>query len=75
MEKVSKDKISTLILYASLLAFIVFTGYILHVNQEVLYTAHDRSEFLVGAPFFDAMRCGARWAFMSATSLPLMSVH
>lgn len=55
MEKVSKDKISTLVLYASLLAFIVFTGYILHVNQEVLYTAHDRSEFLVGAPFFDAL--------------------
>lgn len=55
MEKVSKDKISTLVLYASLLAFVVFTGYILHVNQEVLYTAHDRSEFLVGAPFFNTL--------------------
>lgn len=33
----------------------MFVVYILYINQEVLYTAHDRSEFLFGAPFFHAL--------------------
>ena len=52
MEKNCPNKVSKSILYVSLLAFIAFTVYILYINQEVLYTAHDRSEFLYGAPFF-----------------------
>jgi hypothetical protein len=47
--------VSTAVLYASLLAFILFVVYILYVNQEVLYTAHDRSEFIFGAPFFHTL--------------------
>ena len=47
-----QSKLSGAILYASLLAFISFVVYILYINQEVLYTAHDRSEFIFGAPFF-----------------------
>ena len=35
--------------------FAVYTVYILHINQEVLYTAHDRSEFVFGTPFLDAL--------------------
>ena len=50
-----KSKLSSAILYISLLAFIAFVAYILHINQEVLYTAHDRSEFLFGAPFFQTL--------------------
>ena len=42
-------------LYGSLLAFILFGVYILYINQEVFYTAHDRSEFVFGAPFFHAL--------------------
>ena len=42
-------------LYGSLLAFILFGVYILYINQEVFYTAHDRSEFIFGAPFFHAL--------------------
>ena len=42
-------------LYVSLLAFILFVVYILYVNQEVFYTAHDRSEFIFGAPFFHTL--------------------
>ena len=49
------NKVSGVILYVSLLAFILFTLYILYINQEVLYTAHDRSEYLYGAPFFHAL--------------------
>jgi len=45
-------KVSSVILYGSLLAFIAFVVYILLINQEVFYTAHDRSEFLYGTPFF-----------------------
>ena len=55
MEEIKRDKISQASLYASLLAFIVFVVYILYINQEVLYTAHDRSEFLYGAPFFHTL--------------------
>ena len=42
-------------LYGSLLAFILFGVYILYINQGVFYTAHDRSEFIFGAPFFHAL--------------------
>ena len=48
----NKSKLSGAILYVSLLAFIVFAVYILYINQEVFYMAHDHSEFLYGAPFF-----------------------
>lgn len=34
------------------MAFILFVAYILHFNQEVFYTAYDRSEFLYGSSFF-----------------------
>ena len=43
-----KSKLSNTILYVSLLAFIAFVAYILHINQEVFYTAHDRLQY-VGA--------------------------
>jgi len=46
------SKVSNGILCVSLLAFISFVAYILFINQEVFYTAHDRSEFIFGAPFF-----------------------
>lgn len=42
-------------IYASLAAFFLFAVYILYLNREVLYTAHDRSEFLYGTPFFHAL--------------------
>ena len=51
----NKSKASGAILYASLLTFISFVVYILYINQEVLYTAHDRSEFVFGAPFFHTL--------------------
>jgi hypothetical protein len=50
-----KSKASGAILYVSLLAFISFVVYVIYANQEVLYTAHDRSEFLFGAPFFHTL--------------------
>ena len=53
MNKTSKA--SSIVLYVSLLAFISFVVYILYINLEVFYTAHDRSEFLFGAPFFHAL--------------------
>ena len=37
------------------MAFILFVVYILYINQEVFYTAHDRSEFIFGAPFFNTL--------------------
>ena len=49
------SKVSSIVLYVSLLAFLLFVVYILYINQEVFYTAHDRSEFLFGAPFFHAL--------------------
>ena len=49
------SKVSSAILYISLLTFILFVVYILYINQEVLYTAHDRSEFIFGAPFFHTL--------------------
>ena len=51
----TKNKISSIILYVSLLAFISFVVYILYINQEVFYTAHDRSEFIFGTPFFNTL--------------------
>ncbi|MBO4820490.1 MAG: hypothetical protein J5548_03385 [Prevotella sp.] len=51
----TSNKVSKAILCVSLLAFIAFVAYILHINQEVLYTAHDRSEFIFGAPFFHTL--------------------
>ena len=51
----NKTKASGAILYGSLLAFILFVVYILYINQEVFYTAHDRSEFIFGAPFFQTL--------------------
>ena len=52
---IKKSKVSGAILCVSLLVFIAFVAYILHINQEVLYTAHDRSEFIFGAPFFHTL--------------------
>ena len=55
MEMTLKNKASKALLYLSLLAFVSFAAYILYINQEVFYTAHDRSEFLYGAPFFHTL--------------------
>lgn len=52
---INKSKTSEAGLLVSLLAFILFVGYVLYINQEVFYTAHDRSEFLVGTPFFHTL--------------------
>jgi len=52
---INNNKTSSVFLYVSLLTFISFVVYILYINQEVLYTAHDRSEFLYGTPFFHAL--------------------
>ena len=51
----SKSKAYGVILYVSLLAFISISVYILYLNQEVFYTAHNRSEFISGTPFFHAL--------------------
>lgn len=42
-------------LYVSMSVFVSFVVYILYLNKEVLYTAQERSEFMAGAPFFDAL--------------------
>ena len=55
MEINSSSKVSKALLYGSLLAFMAFVLYILHINQEVFYTAHDRSEYLYGTPFFHTL--------------------
>ena len=52
---IKQSKLSDAILYGSLLAFMAFVVYILYINQEVFYTAHDRSEFVFGAPFFHTL--------------------
>ena len=49
------SKVSGAVLGVSLLAFILFVVYILYINQEVFYTAHDRSEFIYGTPFFNSL--------------------
>ena len=51
----NKSKVTGAIFYVSLLAFTLFVVYVLYINQEVFYTAHDRSEFLYGAPFFHTL--------------------
>ena len=51
----NKSKASGAILCISLLAFMAFVVYVLYINQEVLYTAHDRSEFVFGTPFFHTL--------------------
>ena len=48
-------KVSKAILWGSISAFILFAVYILYINQEVFYTAHDRSEFIFGTPFFHTL--------------------
>lgn len=55
MEMITRNRISAASLFVSLLAFVIFVVYVLYINQEVLYTAHDRSEFLFGAPFFHTL--------------------
>lgn len=52
---IAKNKVSRVVFCVSLLAFMSFAVYILGVNQEVLYTAHNRSEFLYGSPFFNTL--------------------
>ena len=50
-----QNNVFSAVLYVSLLAFMSFAVYILYINQEVLYTAHDRSEFIFGTPFFNTL--------------------
>ena len=52
---INKNKLTGTVLSVSLLAFILFAVYVLYINQEVFYTAHDRSEFIFGAPFFHTL--------------------
>ena len=52
---IKTSKASGAILYVSLLAFFLFAVCILYINKEVLYTAHDRSEFLFGSSFFHTL--------------------
>ena len=51
----TKNKFTGSLFYVSLLAFISFVVYVLYINQEVFYTAHDRSEFLYGTPFYHTL--------------------
>ena len=53
MNKTSKAY--SVVLYVSLLAFILFVIFVLDLNQEVLFTAHDRSEFIFGVPFYHTL--------------------
>lgn len=55
IEMNTKNIISKAFLYGSIFAFISFAIYILYINKEVLYTAHERSVFLFGAPFFNTL--------------------
>ncbi len=52
---ITRNRISTASLILSLLVFVFFVVYILYINQEVLYTAQDHSEFIFGAPFFHTL--------------------
>ena len=52
---IKKSKVSSVVLYGSLLTFILFVAYILRINQEVFFTAQDRSEFIYGTPFFHTL--------------------
>lgn len=55
LKMISRKIVSNTLLYVSLLAFILYVVYLLYINQEVFYTAHDRSEFIFGIPFFHAL--------------------
>ncbi|MGM9703443.1 MAG: DUF6057 family protein [Prevotella sp.] len=65
----NRKTISTLPLYGSFVAFVAFAIYVLYINQDVLYTAHERSEFLYGSTFlkrvmsqpFGAIRYAGGW--------------
>lgn len=52
---IKNRKVSEVLLYVSLLLFVVFGISILCINSDVLYTAHNRSEFLIGSPYFDTL--------------------
>ena len=52
---IGTKRLSGTILYVCLLTFILFAVYLLYINQEVLYTAQDRSEFVYGSPFFNKL--------------------
>ena len=54
-QMIEKSKLSSAVLYGSLAAFSLFVVYVLYANQEVFYTAHDRSEFIYGATFFHSL--------------------
>ena len=47
--------IESAFLNLSLFVFISFIVYVLYNNQEVFYTAHNRSEYLYGTPFFHTL--------------------
>ena len=51
----NKKIINVVSFYGSFVAFMAFVVYILYVNQEVLYTIHERSEFLYGSTFFNRL--------------------
>lgn len=51
---VTKSKVSSAVLYASLLTFIAFVIYISYINREVFYTAQERSEFIIGSDFLNS---------------------
>ena len=52
---IKTSKLSGVVFYVSLLAFILFVVYVLYINLEVFYTAHDRSEFIFGSTFFNRL--------------------
>lgn len=49
---ITNNKLCRVVLYVGLLTFFLVAAYILFINQDVLYTAQDRSEFIYGSPFF-----------------------
>ena len=51
----TKSIVSKSLLFVSLLIFFLFAIYVLYINRVVLYTAQDRSEFLIGSPFFSTL--------------------
>ena len=52
---INKNKLTGAVFFVSLMVFILFVVYVLYINQEVFYTAYDRSEFIFGAPFFHTL--------------------
>ena len=55
MEKTTRNIVSSVVLPVCLLAFVSLAVYALYINQEVLYTAHDRSELIYGVSFFHTL--------------------